>query len=285
MHETETLLGEPAPEAAPAAQDTPAPAVHPALFADLRPGEVNVLGPVETPGFAPRHLRVYLPRAFTPEEPRFLLVMFDGQNLFDDAPSLAGGWHLHEAVEKLERARRPAPIVVGIDHGGGERLAELAPFPHADQEGRLDAFLGWTIGALLPALGASLPLHPPQLGVAVGGSSLGGLAALYAHFRHPEIFGGALVMSPSIQLADRAIFDHLLERPTPPVSRIYLDAGAREGRGTLLPLAAAMAAHLASRGYDEGNLMWRPDPRGAHNEASWRRRLSKALRFMYRPDV
>jgi hypothetical protein len=43
-----------------------------------------------------------------------------------------------------------------------------------------------------------------------------------------------------------------------------------------------MTAHLAGRGYDDDRLMFRPDSRGAHNEASWRRRLPKALRFLYR---
>jgi predicted alpha/beta superfamily hydrolase len=172
--------------------------------------------------------------------------------------------------------------VVGIDHGGKERITELSPYPREGKPGKLDLLLDWLTRTLLPALGTALPLHPPPRGVVVGGSSMGGLAALYAHFRHPEVFGGALAMSPSLFLGDRAIFDDLAERPTPPVSRIYLDAGAREGRGILLPLTAALSAHLTRRGYGPDRLLWRPDPRGAHNETSWRRRLPKALRFLYR---
>jgi hypothetical protein len=49
-----------------------------------------------------------------------------------------------------------------------------------------------------------------------------------------------------------------------------------------MPVVAAMAAHLAGRDYDDDRLMFRPDAKGAHNEASWRRRLPKALRFLYR---
>src|SRR3954468_23112097 len=43
-----------------------------------------------------------------------------------------------------------------------------------------------------------------------------------------------------------------------------------------------MAEHLLERGYDSDSLMWRADARGTHSEASWRRRLPAALRFMYR---
>jgi predicted alpha/beta superfamily hydrolase len=89
-------------------------------------------------------------------------------------------------------------------------------------------------------------------------------------------------MSPSFWVADQAIFADLGEQPTPELSRIYLDAGAREDRGRLVPVVAAMAALLAGRGYDDDRLMWRPDAKGSHNESSWRRRLPKALRFLYR---
>lgn len=270
----------PREEIAPPAAEPPA--LAPAAFSALRPGEVDVLGPFAVPGLAPRRLRLYLPRGWTRGEPRHALVMFDGQNLFDDGPSHAGGWHLDEAVERHAASRRPAPVVVGVDHGGEERIAELSPFPLDDGPGNLDLLLDWIAGTLLPAVAAAVPLHPPPAGIAAGGSSMGGLAALWAHFRRPEVFGGALALSPSLQLAGGAILDALAALPAPPVSRVYLDAGAREGRGSLLPLAAQLAEQLARRGYGPGRLLWRPDARGAHNEASWRRRLPKALRFMYR---
>ena len=111
---------------------------------------------------------------------------------------------------------------------------------------------------------------------------MGGLCSLWSHFHYPQAFGGALVMSPSFWVADRAIFADIRKQPTPEPSRIYLDAGARDDRGRLIPVVAAMAALLAGRGYDDDRLMWRPDARGSHNESSWRRRLPKALRFLYR---
>ena len=88
-------------------------------------------------------------------------------------------------------------------------------------------------------------------------------------------------MSPSVWLADRALFQDLAQQPDPPVSRIYLDMGAREDKGRMLPLAAALAAQLANRGWGSDRLLWRPDAKGSHNETCWRRRLPKALRFLY----
>jgi predicted alpha/beta superfamily hydrolase len=254
----------------------------PGALARMRAGEVNLLGPFEVPGLAPRRVRVYLPRGYTPERPWPALFMFDGQNVFGDAPSFAGGWHLHEAVERLARAGRPVPVAIGIDHGGPERIQELSPFEIEGEPGQADLFLDWITGSLMPILSAELNLQPGPQGVVIGGSSMGGLCAFWSHFHYPRAFGGALVMSPSFWVANRAIFTDVAAQPTPLVSRIYLDAGGREDKGRLLPVVAAMAAHLAARGYDGGPLMWRPEAKGAHNETSWRRRLPKALRFLYR---
>jgi enterochelin esterase-like enzyme len=253
------------------------------LAADWQPGRVHLLGPLAVPGHAPRLVRVYLPSTFTPDAPRFGLYMFDGQNVFDDHPSFSGGWYLHEAVEKLARSKRPAPVVVGIDHGGSKRIDELSPF--AAQGGvasGLDGLLAWMTESLMPRLGAELPLIGGAVGAVVGGSSMGGLAAFYAHFRKPRSFGGALVMSPSFWVKDGEILRWVRAQPNPELSRIYLDCGVREGKGTVLPQVAAMTAHLATRGYDPDHLMFRADARGAHSEASWRRRLPRALRFFYR---
>jgi enterochelin esterase-like enzyme len=277
-----------APAPKPAAEQQPEPG-SPAVVAEdaplateWRPGQIHLLGPLAVPGHAPRLVRVYLPSTFTPEMPRFALYLFDGQNVFDDMPSFAGGWHVHAAIEKLARSKRPAPIVVGIDHGGSARLDELSPFATAAGASGLDQLLDWIAGSLMPRLAAELPLVGGPVGAVVGGSSMGGLAALYAHFRQPRSFGGALVMSPSLWVADGEIQRWVAAQPAPEVSRIYLDCGVREGRGSLLPQVATMAAHLANRGYDGDRLMFRADPRGAHSEASWRRRMPQALRFFYR---
>src|SRR5262245_6072211 len=56
---------------------------------------VLLLGPYEVPGLASRSVRVFLPPP-DGRGPPPVLYLFDGQNLFDDAPSFAGGWHLHE---------------------------------------------------------------------------------------------------------------------------------------------------------------------------------------------
>ena len=259
----------------------------PGVLPRLRSGEVNVLGPFAVPGLKPRLVRVYLPSGYMPERESgsSSLWLFDGQNVFDDAPSFAGGWHAHEAVERLARPGRPGrqvPVIIGIDHGGDARIFELSPFEWEGKPGQLPVLLDWVTGVLMPALQKELNLRAGPEGAVIGGSSMGGLAALWSHFHYPRAFGGALAMSPSLWLADRAIFADVAAQPDPEPSRIYLDMGAREDKGRMLTVAATMAAHLAARGWGADCLLWRPDAKGSHNETCWRRRLPKALRFLYR---
>jgi predicted alpha/beta superfamily hydrolase len=255
-------------------------------FGPLKPGKITISAPVAVAGLtASRRIRVYVPRGHDFSRPACVLYMLDGQNVFDDAPSFVGGWHLHEVVERCTSQARPGrsfPVLVGIDHGNQHRLDELSPFAAERSAGQADLLLSWIVGSVMPALRSRLSIVEGAAGAAIGGSSMGGLCALYAHFRFPESFGGVVCMSPSLFFAGQRIFGYLAERPRPLLSRIYLDCGAREGQGTMFSLAERMANELRGRGYDHDALMWRPDQRGTHNEKSWRRRAPKALRFIYR---
>lgn len=204
--------------------------------------------------------------------------MFDGQNLFDDGPSYAGGWWLHEAVERRARSRRQAvaPVVVGIDHGGVLRKRELNPFA---PDSRLEPLLDWIERTLLPRARARTGF--PLAQVFIGGSSLGGLAALYAHLSRPRVFAGAMSLSPAISVAPAAFFAWLADQPNPARSRLYLDTGARRGDEQIARSAIRLAGILKRRGWGPDELLWRFVKSGEHNERHWRRRTPRALNFLF----
>jgi enterochelin esterase-like enzyme len=253
------------------------------------------LGPLDGHGVEGRRVRAYVPRApgeQTPPE-RPVLVLFDGQNVFDDEGSFAGGWHAHGAVDRLAamgRVRDPsgrrgdaiAPVLLGVDHAGAARIEELG----APANPRLDRLLDWIVERVLPAAHARLSLGYGPSRHFLGGSSLGGLAALYGHFRRPEVFGGALALSPSLWFRSRGVFEFVGSQPNPYRSRIYLDSGKKEAGGRLATAVASMGELLSARGWsDRGDLrlMLRVEAKGRHDEASWRRRLPRALRFAFGP--
>lgn len=242
------------------------------------------LGAFDVPDVAVgRRVRAYLPHNHDHSRPRPVLVLFDGQNVFGDEGSFSGGWHAHEVLDRFVVLKRPvAPVILAIDHGHVARLDELTPWSDGKNGGKLDPFLAWIGGALLPLARNTLGLRHDPSETIVGGSSLGGFAALYAHFARPDVFGGCLVMSPSLWFAGGRIFPFVASRPRPLSSRIYLDCGVKEARGMMFGHSERMARELAGRGYGEDSFLWRPDAKGTHSERHWRRRLPKALRFMFR---
>lgn len=245
-------------------------------------GHIDTLGPFKVPGLpGERRVRVYVPRPLPLHTHLPVLYMFDGQNIFDDGPSFAGGWHLHESAQALASRGLTMPVIVGIDHGGSQRINELSPFRCSMSTGQLYRLTGWMRRTLMPRIRRDYPVRDDAPGTAIGGSSLGGLAALHTHFRHPDLFGAALVMSPSLWLARGKIFRDLATRARPWTSRIYVDAGAHEGR--MLRDAQRLVKDLEARGYGPEDLMWRPDPAGRHSEAHWRRRAPAGLHFLFAP--
>jgi predicted alpha/beta superfamily hydrolase len=240
------------------------------------------LGPFSIPGIeGERYVRVYPSTEKPGPSPAPVLYMFDGQNVFHDDPSYSGGWYLHHAVKELVLRGESAPVIVGIDHGGSKRSDELSPFPCPSSKGQLDYLLGWMADELCPRIVKEFGVQSHASGTAIGGSSLGGLAALYSHFRHPEIFGAALCMSPSLWFAGGKIFDYIASRPMPWTSRLYIDAGAREDNGAVLAQADRLVKSLKARGYDDETLCFCPDRDGSHCEKDWRRRAPKALSFLF----
>lgn len=231
-------------------------------------------GPLDVPGYPPhRMVRIYVPRRARDHD-RPLLLMFDGQNVFDDRPSFAGGWHTHLAVERLAQNVSP-PVVVGVDHGNERRIAELSPFSFGPHQGRAEGFVQWIRSVLMPELRGRFGVTHDRRAITVGGSSMGGLAALYAHLSMPDTFGGSIAMSPSLFVGRGAIYDWARQQQIPSDARFYLDAGEREPPG-MMRGAKAMAELLWERG--ARHLWFRADKRGAHRETDWRRRLPYALR-------
>ncbi|HVY47834.1 MAG TPA: alpha/beta hydrolase-fold protein [Minicystis sp.] len=237
---------------------------------------VQLLGPFEAPGFSPRHVRVYAPQGRETAGAK-ALYLFDGQNVFGDEGSHAGGWHVHEALDALGPQ---APVCVAIEHGGVARADELGPWWTPRGGGRGRAFLAWVAEGLVPRLAGELGLSTRPEDVVIGGSSMGGLAALFAHHEHPARFGGVLAMSPSLWFADGALVEHVRAAPRPWTSRIYLDAGGREGGG-MAAGCERLAAALRDKGYGERDLRYVFDAVGGHCEAAWRARVPGALAFLF----
>lgn len=227
-----------------------------------------------------RDILISLPGGHKTGEHRYpVIYMHDGQNLFDPAQSFSGSWNVDVSMAEASLDGFGA-IVVGIPNMGADRLAEYSPFEHPELGGgRGDLYLDFLINTVKPLIDDRFLTIPDREHTGIVGSSMGGLISLYAFFRHPEVFGFAGVLSPSLWLTEAATFSYVENAPFNP-GKLYLDVGDREG---VRHVAKALQLRyiLESKGYALGDdLMWVEEEIGRHHEAAWARRFRDALPFL-----
>jgi predicted alpha/beta superfamily hydrolase len=259
-------------------------------------GDVQVLRGVDSPQLGrPLDLLVYLPPSYHATATRTYPVVFmqDGQNLFDRTTSYAGEWEVDEILESMAVEESFEAIVVGVPNGGLVRFDEYSPWRDRKYGGgRAGAYLHFLVDVLRPLLLSSFRIASDPSRTAVAGSSMGGLFSLWAFFECPQVFGGCIAMSPSVQFAAHALVRDVASRRYRG-GRVYVDAGTLEGRP---PRFARLLLGLPTRPYLRGvrrlrdalvglgyraggDLRYLEEEGGRHDEASWSRRLPGALRF------
>lgn len=233
-----------------------------------------------------RQVTIYLPPGYDErDDPRYrVLYMQDGQNLFDAHRSYIPGqhWRLQEAADLAIGERTAWPmIMVGIDHAGPARIDEYTPTvdPKHAGGGKAADYAKFLIDTIKAAIDRKYRTVPDQS--AVGGSSLGGLVSLYLALKHPDVFRGAAVMSPSVWWNDRAILKEV-DAFEGPRARMWLDVGGREGQQTLED-ARTLRDRLLAKGWNDETLRYYEDRRGDHSERAWARRARLALEFLFPP--
>lgn len=203
------------------------------LYSQSGEGKVFSTDPIEIPGLeGERPLTLYLPPDYLNQSERSypIAYLFDGQNLYDRT-EWPMGWNLHQILDQRAAQGLEVPIVVGIHHGAN-RDEELCPWPaEPGQTPRGDDLLDWIIQGLHPQLVEQLRIDDrPEMRM-VGGSSLGGLLALYAGFRHSDFFTKVMSMSPSLWVGNGAIYDYIANAAflhNLDSMRLYIDCGALE---------------------------------------------------------
>ena len=239
-----------------------------------------------------RQLRVWLPPGYDDSGVRRYPVLYlnDGQNLFDPATAFGGAhWRVGETAERLIGERKiPPVIIVGIDNLGRKRFREYMPYRSFDppmlapRGTRYPDFLRREVMPLVESQYA-VANGPEHTGL--GGSSLGGLIALYTQLVAPGVFGRLLIESPSLFVANRKILDQCRRFRAWP-TRVYLGMGTRETGNAekdkkIVSDARELGAILREAGLDETRLRVRIEEGAAHSEAAWAARFPEALEFLY----
>lgn len=235
----------------------------------------------------PRDLIVYLPPTYDGDPGRRFPALYlqDGQNLFDPATSFIPGmdWHVGQTADGLIDAGRIEPlIIVGIYNTGDKRIREYTP--SRDKKlggGSADRYGGMLLEEIKPFMESQYRISSDGASTGIGGSSLGGLLALYLGLKYPQHFGRLAALSPSLWWNKRWILEYAARRRLRFRPRIWLDAGTQEG-GATLDNARKFRDTLLKRGWETGtSLQFQEIEGGQHNEAAWAKRVGPFLQFLY----
>ena len=213
-----------------------------------------------------------------------LLVLHDGQNLFDPDRAYVPGhhWRVAETAESLmAEGRIPPLLIAGVDHAGDGRIAEFTPTP-GDQPGggQLARYGRFVMDDLVPYLVRTFDAGGGAANLALGGSSMGGLATLAIARQFPGRIGRLMVMSPSVWWDDRVVLKRLRRVGLQPRPRLWLDIGRREGARALADTRALRDVLV----WQTSALRYMEDPVGDHSERAWARRLPGAMEWLYSGD-
>jgi predicted alpha/beta superfamily hydrolase len=218
-----------------------------------------------------------------------VLYLNDGQNLFDPATAFAGvHWQVGETAARLIAEHKIRPlIIVGIDNTK-DRAQEYIPYKSRDPRvlnAKGKCYPDFLQREVIPLIEERYPVLKGTENTGLGGSSLGGLIALYTQLAAPGVFGRLLIESPSLFVANRKILEESRRFRNWP-TRVYLGMGTRETGDAqkdakIVGDIRELENFLHENGLDEQRLRVRIEEGASHSESAWAARFPEALEFLY----
>jgi predicted alpha/beta superfamily hydrolase len=239
-----------------------------------------------------RTVVVYLPAAYAESRRRSfpILYLHDGQNVFDGDTSFIRGqyWRVRETADALIASEEITPLIVAaVYHAGEKRLDEYTPTHSSKMGGGKAALHGrMMVEELKPFMESQYRVLSHRNYVGIGGSSLGGLASLYAGLNYQDVYGKLAVLSPSVWWDNRAITRVVSDLEVTHRARIWLDIGTAEGSSPKLLVQdmRELRDQLIRKGWRRGTTLKYYEVRGGdHSERAWAERMPQVLKFLYPP--
>lgn len=230
-----------------------------------------------------RRITALLPHDYYETDKRYpVLYLQDGQNLFDDyAPY--GNWGVDKRLAEMSEKGTGDIIVIAIDHGKEERMAEFTPNHSTGKFRKKEGkqYIRFLADTLKPHIDKNFRTLPDVKNTGIGGSSMGGLISIYAGLVYPEVYSRLMIFSPSLWVMPNMYFGGIhLARSFD--TRIYLYAGGKESEN-MVPNAQKFKDMVTQKGQDDSQIDFHLslDPDGVHSEYHWGREFSKAVEWLF----
>ena len=265
-------------------------------------GRVDRIAAMPSDFVLPRDIEIWLPPSYdsSPNRRYPVLYMHDGQNLFDPEQSKYAKWDwgIDEAMTALiETGSVGEAIIVGAHSIETVRNNDLFPenagieFPeifNQDPTGFFpenrngNNYLRFLTEELKPLIDKTYRTKTNRENTFVMGSSMGGLASLYAITQYPEVFSGAAMVSTHFPPGDGALVKYFSTKlPNPQTHRLYFDYGTETLDHNYEGFQDRMDKAGIEAGFERGeNWTTRKFEGHDHSERAWRNRVHIPLQFL-----
>jgi enterochelin esterase-like enzyme len=252
----------------------------------------GVPGEVIRVQFGSRIVDYWIPKGGTDR----LLIAHDGQNVFDGKTSTHRGqtWKMAQAaIHVSQELGIIPPAIIAVWHSSTKenrwgRAQDLVPEQFLTRDTyvdprwkvadpafvvKSDEYFDQIFNTIVPAI---FPHSTPEK-TAMIGSSMGGLATLYAAIIHPDKFTTALALSPHWIISDQEFARKMVEA-LPITHKVWMSRGNKGIDAEYPPLQDFVDQLMAMRGFGS-RYMSKSYSRSGHNERSWAKYLHEPLRF------
>lgn len=228
-----------------------------------------------------RTIHIYVPPEYDQDSiTRYPVLYFlDGESAFNDLEFMGPEWQVDEVINTASSKGQKTAIVIGINQAA-DRDAEYTPFVNDDNPNAHGAeFAQWVTTDLKAWVDANYRTKQEATSTAIGGISRSGMMAYYILMTHPEVFGKAIIQSPSMWVDyDRLINMHISDAQLSD-KKIMVSVGEYEGR-TMISHAKDIYEKFKAQGMSENELRFEIIPKEGHWHVTWRKSFALAYPWL-----
>ena len=221
-----------------------------------------------------------------------VLYMQDGHNVFLKEDSFSGEtWQVLELYELNHHLKDMIVVALNASNKENGRLYEYGPYPFKfplDQPtnvgGGGDVYVDYLVHTIKPMIDYEFRTLKDNQNTSIMGSSMGGLIALYAGLKYPNVFGRIASLSGSFFVSLDQMIDTINQSHLEDIQHIYLDTGDQEIAGgkekDYIESNQKIYHSLVSKCGQE-RVTFKIIKGGRHSEVDWARRLKSIIEFIF----
>ena len=263
-----------------------------------------------------RTIRVYLPPSYFQSSTRRYPVLYvhDGQNVFSSAGTNVafgwGNWELDKTADALSRSGKIRELILVAIDNSPARYAEYggtARLPQSRDPSAFENYTTFLLSVLKPRIDRDYRTRATPADTGVLGSSMGGICSFRLAWEHPDVFSRAASLSGAFQVETNLLRELERYHAAPKKVRLYFDSGVvdfmggDDGRAATERVVVELRrigwtdqlehytdakpltlAELKMSGLREDK--WPEAQTSQHNELYWRRRVGRALEYLFPPE-